>query len=166
MHFPAYFLTWTTYGTWLHGDVRGSVNQTQNAPGSLFLPPDHNQVAYFSQKQAAAQFLLSDEMRPIVDQSIRDHSLRRIWQLLALNVRTNHVHLIVNCADSYTPEIVMQQLKSWATRRLIAADLVRRGARIWTDHGSTRYLNDHPSLERAVNYVLHGQYELPRIKVH
>ena len=35
MSYPmAWFMTWTTYGTWLHGDARGSfLDQTYLPPG-------------------------------------------------------------------------------------------------------------------------------------
>ena len=36
----AYFLTFTTYGTWLHGDGRGSVDREHNQPGEPWPEPD------------------------------------------------------------------------------------------------------------------------------
>jgi hypothetical protein len=36
----AYFITFTCYRTWLHGDERGSVDDEHNAPGTAVLPPD------------------------------------------------------------------------------------------------------------------------------
>ncbi len=36
----AYFLTFTCYGTWLHGDDRGSVDDGHNVPGTPVLVPD------------------------------------------------------------------------------------------------------------------------------
>lgn len=36
----AYFITLSCYGTWLHGDERGSVDKKHNVPGKPVLPPD------------------------------------------------------------------------------------------------------------------------------
>ena len=55
-------------------------------------------------------------MRNIVERTIREVILYRGWSLHGLNVRTNHVHLVVT-ADR-APEIVMEQLKAWCSRRL------------------------------------------------
>jgi hypothetical protein len=36
----AYFITFHTYGTWIHGDDRGSVDRHHNLYGTPMLPPD------------------------------------------------------------------------------------------------------------------------------
>jgi hypothetical protein len=36
----AYFITFRTYGTWLHGDKRGSVDRFNNRYGTPRLPPN------------------------------------------------------------------------------------------------------------------------------
>jgi hypothetical protein len=36
----AYFITFTTYGTWLHGDERGSVDKGHNRVGTEFIAPN------------------------------------------------------------------------------------------------------------------------------
>jgi hypothetical protein len=51
----------------------------------------------------------------------------------------------------------MEQFKSWGTRRLTSAGLVRRGRLVWTDSGSKRRLNFPEELDEAVNYVLNCQ---------
>lgn len=104
-----------------------------------------------------APFILSDFMRAIVHQAVRDHADHRRWRLFALNVRSNHVHVVIDSAATHTPERTMQQLKSWSTRRLIAAGQATSATKVWTDHGSTRYLNSDGSLTAAIEYVLHQQ---------
>jgi len=56
--------------------------------------------------------------RQLVDTVMRDHCERRQWQLLALAVRSNHVHVVVGQPDP-PPELLVQQLKVWATRRFL-----------------------------------------------
>ena len=71
--------------------------------------------------------------------------------MLALNVRTNHVHVVVS--GQCTPELIMNTLKSWATRRLRQDKLVPNEHRTWSRHGSTRYLWDSRALAAACTYV-------------
>src|SRR5260370_31542922 len=86
----AYYLTWTTYGTRLPGDVRGWVAK----PGQ-FRAPD-------AQRKEAAQRLMTEsdltldlEQRCLVEDTIADHCRIRGWHLHALNGRTQHVHVVV-----------------------------------------------------------------------
>jgi REP element-mobilizing transposase RayT len=153
----AYFLTWTGHGTRLHGDPRGSVDRIHNRVGTPLLPDDPDRVDEAVSLLAHEPFVLNNEGRAVVEQAIRDHCGQRGWVIHALNVRTTHVHLVIDCRGSHTPEAAMAQLKSWSTRRLIAANLAERGRRLWTHHGSTRWLNTPHSLAQAIEYVLHEQ---------
>jgi len=152
----AYLLTWTTHGTWLHGDRRGSVDRSnQNQYGRPYIPHQPNRVAFERAEMAADPVLLDQPRRTIVKQTISDHFAFRNWRLLALHVRTNHIHLVA--AAPVPPERIMDQCKSWCTRRLREADLAAPHAKLWTRHGSTRYLFTEDALNRAVHYVLHEQ---------
>jgi hypothetical protein len=117
----AYFLTWHTYGTWLHGDERGSVDEAHNTPGTPFIEPDTLRVADAQRRMVQEPFVLPPAMREIVERAIRDHAEHRAWKVLAFNVRSNHVHLGLGDFGAYLPEQIMQQCKSWGTRRLISA---------------------------------------------
>jgi REP element-mobilizing transposase RayT len=82
----------------------------------------------------------------------------RKWELLASNVRTNHVHAVIT-APNATPEFVMNTLKSWATRAMVASGALSRGTKAWSRHGSTRYLWTERSVDDACAYVLEAQGE-------
>ena len=73
----------------------------------------------------------------------------------ALNVRTNHVHIAI--AAELSPEVIVTHLKSRPTRSLRTVEWMSRRQRLWTRHGSTRYLFHGRDLERALNYVDHWQ---------
>jgi REP element-mobilizing transposase RayT len=153
----AYFLTWTTYGTWLPGDERGWVAK----PGDLHLP-DASLERESRSRMTESPVLLDDRQRDIVVRTIAEHCLVRSWHLHAVACRTNHVHVVVT-ADRRRPEDVMDQLKAWCTRKLKDQDRVRipenRTIRWnwWTQRGSKRWLNDLHSLETAISYVQEGQ---------
>jgi hypothetical protein len=55
----------------------------------------------------------------------------------------------------------MTEFKAWSTRRLRAADHVQAGHRVWTHHGSTRYLWNERQISAAVDYVELAQ-DMPR----
>ena len=147
MDYPlGYFLTWTTYGTWLPGDDRGWVDGKTHE--IHFVPaPD---------RELSAQTVMSEQpitlvpaQRELVDRTIRDHCRIRAWELHAVNVRTNHVHVVLTADRS--PDVVMEQFKAWGTRRLKAGDPRRR--KWWTENGSKRYLWTEEALEAAIAYV-------------
>jgi REP element-mobilizing transposase RayT len=90
--------------------------------------------------------------RRAVGDAIRRACAFKGWALGALNVRSNHVHVVVTAVDR-SPERVMLCLKAWSSRRLNELRGGTRG-RWWTRHGSTRYLNTRESVRRAVEYVV------------
>jgi REP element-mobilizing transposase RayT len=91
----------------------------------------------------------------VVAESIRETCDVRHWKLIALHVRSNHVHVIVQ--GPTTPERMLNDFKSYASRRLALQLGEPRGHRRWTRHGSTRYLWDSDAVESAVQYVLDEQ---------
>jgi REP element-mobilizing transposase RayT len=155
----AYHLTWTAYGTWLHGDTRWWVES--GVPGVQ--PPDERRVLDSESRMVQTAVTFDEAQRALVEQVIREHCQIRGWHLHALNARSNHVHVVVT-ADR-EPEEVMNQLKAWCSRRLSdAAGLnsppgaKKAGRKKWfTEHGSTKWINDEVYLENAVRYVLDGQ---------
>ncbi|MFH1747213.1 MAG: transposase [Planctomycetota bacterium] len=154
----AYLLTWTCYGTWLHGDERGSVDAGHNVYKRPCVSPSPTRQIHAVMKQTGAAERLGERARRIVHDTIVAHCAHRGWDLLALNVRSNHVHVVVMCGED-PPERAMAQFKAWSTRRLRENDLAASDASIWTEHGSTRYLWDEGKLQRAVNYVTDHQGE-------
>ncbi len=145
----AFFLTWTTYGSWLPGDERG---WTQRSAGKR--PPDPVRRRNAAARQKEAAVVLSPAQREIVGAVIREHAARREWTLHAVNVRTNHVHVVVT-APGYAPKLVGEQLRGWGTRRLRATDPDRRNW--WTEGGSAQLLFTEEDLAEAVHYVLDAQ---------
>ena len=144
----AYFLTWTTYGTWLPGDERGWVHHRNSG----IQPPDSQRAAQARKLMKACPVRLSDKQREIASETIRASCRAKGWHVHALNVRSNHVHIVLNAADQ-GPERAMSFLKAWASRKLneIFSPSVRQ--RWWTRHGSTRYIKTAASLDKAIEYV-------------
>jgi REP element-mobilizing transposase RayT len=142
----AYLITWTTYGTWLSGDERGWVKD--DLPG--IQNPDERIQSHARAQMDSPPITLSHQQRSIVEATVRGHCQFRRWQLHAVNARSNHVHIVVS-ADA-APELVMNQFKSWCSRRLNERPGATR-SRWWTKHGSTKWINDEAYLLNAIRYV-------------
>ncbi len=149
----AFFLTWTTYGTWLPGDERGWVRKCR---GFQISDPGKERAA--RERMTEPPCALDSEQRRLVEKTIRDHCRIRGWELYALNCRAKHVHVVVSA--EVEPETVRDQLKAWCTRRLRELEQSRTGVRRekwWTQRGSQRYIGDEQSLEAVIRYVLDFQ---------
>jgi REP element-mobilizing transposase RayT len=152
----AYFITFHTYGTWFHGDDRGSINRKgNNTPGSPMIAPDPQLEKIERSRLKHPPVKINPEQCKIIDSTIREVIAHNKWMLHALNVRTEHVHLVLTA--NKRPELVMNSLKSWCTRRLRENGLLSAKTEPWSRHGSTRYLWDERELRDAMNYVLYGQ---------
>ena len=154
----AYHIVWTTNGTWLPGDARGWIKKKTLG----IQVPDPKRENEAREHMAADDVVLNPAQRALVEQTIRDHCRIRGWTLHAVNVRSNHVHVVVT-ADREADE-VMSQFKAWCSRKLSdAAGLketvaVKAGRRRWFTEGGDKELIDEPEyLENAIRYVLEGQ---------
>ncbi len=106
----AYFISFRTYGTWLHGDRRGSIDRFHNLYGSPYIEPNERWRRYKQELLKAKRLILSPRQRRIVDEAIRETCRIRKWSLLALNARTNHVHVVVTAHKK--PELVLNAFKA------------------------------------------------------
>lgn len=77
---------------------------------------------------------------------------------LAVHVRTNHVHVVVE-AEHVSPEKVMNDFKSYATRRLNQLGCDGPERKRWARHGSTRWLWKDEEVREAIRYVVDEQGE-------
>ena len=152
----AFLITWTCYGTWLHGDDRGSVDREHRTPGTAMLKPSPYRRLAAARRMVGKGVRLDTAARRLVTRIITEHCERRDWELLACNVRTNHVHVVVVNPD-VRPETIMGQLKAWTSRRLREGGHLKAGSHVWTRGGSTRYIWERRSIAPAVDYVLEGQ---------
>ena len=157
----AYLITFRTYGTWLHGDERSSVDRRyQNRYGTPKIAVSEDKLQRRSGLLKHEPILLGPVERLIVENAIREVCRVRGYVLIAINVRTNHVHVVVSCEGM--PERVMDSFKAYATRALRAAGVVAGEQSVWSRHGSTRYLWAEEHVAAAVDYVDNAQGgELP-----
>ena len=141
----AYFLTWTTYGSWLPGDGRGSTDKR-----SGMREPNVRLKTLAAGRLEQRPVTLTIGERILVADTIRAHCRRRGWELLAVSCRSQHVHVIVTAADC-SPTVVSQQLKAWTTRAI--AGTTRPAGKIWTRNCSRRRIYSETDRNALITYV-------------
>ena len=105
--------------------------------------------------------ILDAAQRSCVDEAVRETCEIRHWDLEAINIRTNHVHMVVSIGAK-KPETALNAFKANATRKMREAGCWQSERSPWADKGSKRYLWNERSVTQAIEYVLFGQGdELP-----
>ncbi len=152
----AYLITFRSYGTWLHGDERGSIDRYHNLFRAPRVPANPVMQKQQEAKLKSEPVILCSRRRPVVEASIRDVCSHRLWRLSSISVRTNHAHVVVS-AGNVKPENVMRDFKAYSTRALKAAGLWSFEHSPWAEGGSKRYLWKETSVANAYEYVINGQ---------
>jgi REP element-mobilizing transposase RayT len=153
----AYLITFRTYGTWLHGDRRGSVDRHHNSFGTPLIGPNEPWRKHNDRLLKHPPVKLKSKQRALVEEAIRETCKFRHWDLWATDVRTNHVHIVVGAGCR--PEKILSAFKANATRKLREAGLWRLSRSPWVDRGSKRYLWTESDVINAVVYVQYDQGE-------
>lgn len=153
----AYFITFTTYGTWLHGSAKGkgSVDSEHNVYGTPFVAPDAERECAARAAMVQPPYVMSAAERDIVCRAIVELAKERGWKLWALHVRSNHVHAVVS--SERDPGRIMSDMKGRASRELTAAGFDNVNRRRWTRHGSTKHLFHEQEVEAKIRYTLEEQ---------
>jgi REP element-mobilizing transposase RayT len=153
---PAYLITFRCYGTWLHGDTRGSMDRRgHNIYGTPGIPTNRKLESSEVERMKRSPLTLYEAQRAAVEEAVKEVCEYRGFILRAINVRTNHVHVVVSAACK--PETVMNAFKAYSTRKLRELGLLPETGNPWARHGSTLYLWKPRHVEMAVEYVLYGQ---------
>ena len=106
----AYFITYSTYGTWLQGRAEGSVVRGSNDYGQAVLQPNHQLVHYQKRSMTQPEYRLDENRRAVVLNTILEVAGHRGWKLWAVHVRSNHVHIVVT--GNASAEKLMRDFKA------------------------------------------------------
>ena len=144
-----YLLTFSTYGSYLPGDSRGSTDRHIGYRKAEPRLEEHRKTMI----EPAFQLSRYQDRRAVRD-AIVELCAQKGWWLAALHVRTTHLHMVVDADVS--PERILQACKSYATRALKGMCEVPNH-KYWTRSGDIRRLHAGRVLASAIHYVLDGQ---------
>ena len=145
----AFFLTWTTYGSWMPGDARGWADDR-----GVIRAPNARLARVAATLIHGPSVVLSFAQRDIVDRAIHEHCDFRGWTLHAATCRTTHVHVVVSAAER-TPAGVLGSLKARCSRHLSQG--TKDPPTWWTRGGSMRQIYDTRALQNVATYVVECQ---------
>jgi REP element-mobilizing transposase RayT len=152
----AYLITIRTYGTWLPGDERGSIDRYHNAYRGPRAPPNRIMEEQARAKLKSKPLILDLAKRTAVEDAILEVCEYRDWALRAINVRTNHAHSVVSIGLE-KPSKALNTLKAYGTRKLRERKLWTYEHSPWAEKGSRRWLWTERDVACAIDYVIDGQ---------
>jgi REP element-mobilizing transposase RayT len=152
----AILVTFRTYGTWLHGDKRGSVDRHNNIYGTPRILPSRPWEKFNEWRLKREPVILDAKQRASVEKAIISTCAIRSWTLHALNVRTNHAHCVIYAVETAASRVLIA-VKANATRQMREDGCWTSEESPWAEKGSKRLLWNERSVGRAVDYVLFGQ---------
>jgi len=91
----AFFLTWTTYGSWLPGDDRGWSDDR-----GVLREPSVRLMSSARRRLTSSAVSLTLMQRERVVETITRHCQHRQWKLFAVACRSQHVHVVVSAGGS------------------------------------------------------------------
>ncbi len=157
-----WFLTWTTYGTWLPGDDRGFVSNVRagNGPEVKHAEPgtpyDQKQrgltIAAQEQLRGDPVWLRSEHAVALVEQ-FQETARFRGWAIIAVAIMANHIHIVLGVSGDPEPDSLLRDLKSYGSRRLNRLAGKPTSGNWWTAGGSRRILRGETALRTVVKYV-------------
>jgi len=154
--FPlAYLISFRTYGTWLHGDQRGSMDRKNNVYGTSKIARNPHLEKSDAEQLKRRPITLNAMQRQRVEKAVRQVCDHRHYLLRAINVRTNHVHTVVTAMVK--PEPILDAFKAYATRWLRSEGHLSPSVKPSVRHGSTIYLWKERDVAKAIEYVMLGQ---------
>jgi len=156
----AYHAIFTTYGTWLPNDPRGSYSKEiyraelaalgEIRYGRQNPQPDRDTVRRFRtaavRRLSRPPYYINDATRPVIAGAFRRVKERLHLTVPACAIMNDHVHLLV-LRSKYKIEYLMNQFKGAATADLKLAKTP------WTRNGWKVFLDDDEALRAAAVYV-------------
>ena len=170
LHYDRFwFLTMTTYGSWLPGDRRGSIGVFHDQSDNMIEQNQFGQPMYDPSdalRDFAKSQMKGDELRLNLEQArvlltqFRCTSAIRKWRLLAVAIMANHLHLVVNVHSDPDPDTIKRDYKSYAGRELNVQWGVPKSKTWWTASASARKLETDNSVTGAIQYIRDQEFPL------
>ena len=164
-----WFVTMTTYGSWLPGDNRGSIGifhyQGQNKVEKnkfgqpMYDPSDTLRDHAKGQMKGDELRLNLEQARVLLTQFCCTCAFRK-WRLLAVAIMANHIHLVVHVHSDPEPETIKRDFKSYASRELNIQWGEPKSETWWTSSASARKLETDISVTNAIQCICDQEFPL------
>jgi len=138
-----YMLTWTAYGSWLQGDKRKYVKNSQ------ILDPNPSLETKNKDNMKYPKVSLNAPQREIIEKAIIAESAELNQKIYAIAVRSNHIHLVTDC-NFISASTAASHYKNAAR---LAVESNGFFGRLWTKGFSVRYCFDEDQLNKVIQYV-------------
>ena len=138
-----YFVTWTTYGSWLQGEKKGYVKD-----GNV-LQENPNLRKANIKSMAGKKIILNNKQKEIVRESVLNEAEKTGQKTLALAVCSNHVHIVLG----YTGEPIERSVGRFKNAARVALQKNGFAGRVWARGYDKRYCFDEKSLKKRIEYV-------------
>lgn len=146
-------ITWGTYGTRLHGDVRPTVDKQHNQRGEAFVRKDvQRKRAVVLSLNFPPRYLTTDQCVFIEDE-LPGICLRGGWDIRVCSAAADHIHLLCDVVTVVHGEKVRRLAKRWLGELLSANWLLQEGATWWAEEGSNIAVHDENYLNNAYGYI-------------
>ena len=154
-HPLAYFITVRAHGTWLHGDKRLSHSRRNNQYGTPKIKRNSHLEQQMRNELKYPPMYFDAEKQELIKTAFENTCQYLQWRMYALQVRTNHAHIVLR-VDQHVND-AMRILKTNATILLRKKSNIERDRKIWSRHGSTKYLWTDQSIYYACEYTVAEQ---------
>jgi len=163
----AYHLVWTSYGSWLPNDPRGSGSTEIRNPKLQHLGEVHHgrkdvqprgSVIRDFYKEADAllehpKVEFANPHRQAITTAFRETIERQKYTCYACAIMRDHVHLVIR-KHKHTAEQMADELKHRSIWKLRAEQLVPEGHPVWiSGHGWNVFLEHPDDVVRCIKYV-------------
>ena len=157
-----WFLTWSTYGTWLPGDERGFVGVAPDESGRLVNhnrfgtpPASPNERLRESAERSlkSPPIVLTLAQANALFEQFQETTRVRGWLLIAVGIMRTHPHVVVGVPGDPDPEKILGDFKAYGSRCLNRGWAKPPSDTWWTTGGSKRKLADERAVETVVHYI-------------
>ena len=164
-----WLLTWRTYGSWLPGDARGFVSPVRDRSGKEVchnIPGTPYDADMPRLERHARNLLKCDPIRLVLAQAevligqFAETAHYREWQLSAVAILENHVHVVVGVPGDPDPAEILGDFKSYGSRALNRRWTRTPSGTWWAESGSRRKLSKPEDALAAIRYVREQAYPL------
>ncbi len=147
----AYFLTFGTYGTRLHGGDRLTVDRQHNVPGTPYVRKNQRRARWERGILRFEPVMLTREQQVFIEVEAPHVCERAAWGYHVAGAGPDHVHVLVSAdADG---AVVRRLLKRWLGEALTARWPLAPGQSWWAEGGSVKPVVTRDYFNRVLDYI-------------